>query len=122
MPVTWMVGAGLAGWLATLAVWGDRVHPETLGGLAGPLVAAVVSWGFMVRARARGPEALTRVLMVALGGKMVWFGAYVVILLQGFDLRPTPFVASFVGFFVTLHVIEAVCLRRLTAGGRAPLG
>jgi hypothetical protein len=122
-PLAWMAGVGVAGWLAALAVFGARAHPEVLVGMLGPLAAAGASWIAMVRAALAGPRALTRVMMLALGAKMVWFGAYVVVVLRAFDLRPMPFVVSFVCFFVALYVMEAVWLRRLTArAGHLPQG
>jgi hypothetical protein len=33
------------------------------------------------------------------------------------SLRPVPFVASFTGYFIALYLAEALCLRRLLAGG-----
>ena len=47
--------------------------------------------------------------------KMVFFGAYVAGMLKGAGLRPVPFVVSFAGFFIALHVMEAVFLRRVFA-------
>jgi hypothetical protein len=46
---------------------------------------------------------------------MVFFAAYVVACVQGLSLRPTAFVVSFAGYFLALHVIEAIWLRRLFA-------
>ena len=39
--------------------------------------------------------ALTAVMIAAFAGKMVFFGAYVAVVLRGLSLRPVPFVASF---------------------------
>ena len=36
-------------------------------------------------------------------------------MLQGAGLRPVPFVVSFAGFFIALHAMEAVFLRRVFA-------
>jgi hypothetical protein len=63
------------------------------------------------------PERVTRVLMTGLWVKMVFFGVYVVALLQGLALRPTPFVVSFTGYFIGLHAMEAFFLRRLFMDG-----
>ena len=47
--------------------------------------------------------------------KMVFFGIYVAGMLKGAGLRPVPFVVSFAGFFIALHAMEAVFLRRVFA-------
>jgi uncharacterized membrane protein YdfJ with MMPL/SSD domain len=49
-------------------------------------------------------------------GKMVLFGAYVVIVLRGLSVRPVPFVASFTVYFIGLYLVEALYLKRLFAG------
>ena len=47
---------------------------------------------------------------------MVFFGAYVAVVHQGAcPSRPIPFVVSFTGSFIALHLIEALALRRLFA-------
>ena len=39
-------------------------------------------------------------------------------MLRVLELRPLPFVVSFTGYFIALHVIEALFMRRLFASGR----
>jgi hypothetical protein len=63
------------------------------------------------------PQRLTQVMVAGFGAKMLFFGAYVVVALRGYRLRPIPFVVSFAGFFIALHVIEALFLRRLFVEG-----
>jgi hypothetical protein len=52
-------------------------------------------------------------MIAALAVKMVFFGGYFVVMLRGFDLRPVPFVVSFAAYFIALHAMEAMFLRRL---------
>ena len=54
---------------------------------------------------------------VGFGVKVLFFGAYLVAMLRGLELRPTSFVVSFAGFFIALHVIEALFLKRLFVAG-----
>lgn len=70
----------------------------------------------MQRQSVRRPEAMTGLLIKAFAAKMVFFGIYVAVLLKAGRLRPFPFVVSFMGYFVALHALEAVGLRRLQAG------
>ena len=49
--------------------------------------------------------------------KAVFFGVYVAVMLRPLALRATPFVASFTGYFIALHMMEALFMRRLFADG-----
>jgi hypothetical protein len=82
-------------------------------GVLGPLVVAIVSWTVAERTWRREPQRLTAVMIAAFAGKLVFFGAYVALMLSVLSLRPVPFVASFTTSFVALHVAEALALRRL---------
>ena len=86
---------------------------EVALGVAGPLVASVGTWLLMERAYRRHPERLTALMLKAFAAKMVFFAAYVAIVLNLFVLRPIPFVVSFTIAFITLHFIQALGLGRL---------
>ena len=115
-PVWWMAGASLASWLAIAAVPGVDSDREVLLGLLGPLAGAAVTWILVVRTYASRPERLTGLMVAAFGGKLVFFGAYVTVMLKVLALRPLPFVASFTAYFIGLHIFEALCLQRLFVG------
>jgi len=111
-PVAWMVAAGVITWL--LAATALSGHAVEIGfGMAGPLAAAVASWVAYERTFRRAPDRLTGVMVTALVLKMVFFGAYVVVLVRVAGLRAEPLVASFGAYFIGLHAIEALSLRRL---------
>jgi hypothetical protein len=116
-PVRWMVGLGLVSWLGVAALFGRDIGLAALAGLLGPLAVAAGSWLLMERTYRRDPEGLTRLMLKAFLGKMIFFGAYVAVALRALPIRPIPFVVSFTSYFIGLHVIEAICLRRLLAGG-----
>ena len=113
-PLAWMVGASVAAW-AVLSVSAEGVNPEALFGMLGPLASACATWIVVARAAAAAPERVTGVMVTGLVVKMVFFGAYVAGMLKGAELRPVPFVVSFAGFFIALHAMEAVFLRRVFA-------
>ncbi len=116
-PVSWMVGTSLGVWLVATMVAGPAINPEAFAGMIGPLAAAVATWVRVVRVYTAAPQRLTQVMVAGFGAKMLFFGAYVVVALRGYRLRPIPFVVSFAGFFIALHVIEALFLRRLFVEG-----
>jgi hypothetical protein len=114
-PVWWMVGASVASWIAVAAA-GVTGPTEVLFGMLAPLAAAVVTWVLMARTYRTRPERLTPLMIKAFGVKMVFFGAYVTVMLTVLALRPMPFAISFTVYFIALHLVEAMFLQRLFAG------
>jgi hypothetical protein len=57
----------------------------------------------------------------AFGVKMLFFGAYVAVMLEGRRRAPVPFVASFTGYFIALYLTEALLMRRLFAADNTML-
>ena len=112
-PAALMAGASLMSWLVLTLTSQGRGDPEVLLGMTGPLASAVASWVAYERAHRSAPGRLTTVMIGALALKMVFFGGYVSVMLRGLDLRPVPFVVSFAAYFIALHAMEAIFLRRL---------
>ena len=121
-PVWWTIAVSVLFWVAVTACLGARTGVDVLIGMLGPLAAASVTWMLTERTFHRNPERLTSLMVLAFGGKMVFFGTYVVVVLTALPLDPVPFVVSFTGYFIALHLVEALCLRRLFGhNGGAPL-
>ena len=113
--VAGMAGASLVSWLAIAALTDSRTAAAVFAGMLGPLAVASISWVLAERAYRRDPQSLTPLMMSAFAGKMVFFAAYVTVVLKGLSLEPVPFAASFAGYFIALHLMEALSLRRLFA-------
>lgn len=116
-PVWWMVALSVLSWLVAAVLLDTQARIEVLYGMLGPLAMVSGSWVLMERAYRRSPQRLTAVMVAAFAGKLVFFGAYVAVMLRMLSLRPRTFVASFTGYFIALYLIEALYLRRLFAGG-----
>jgi hypothetical protein len=112
-PVPWIVGGSVAACLAALAATGFDTVPEIVLGMAGPLVSAV---GTCVLRERTAPERLGAVMMTAFAVKMLFFGAYVVAMLSVLNLEPRAFIVSFTCYYVALHLVEALLLKRQLAG------
>ena len=112
-PVWWMAACGLLTSLAVVAMPGMDSDREVLLGMSAPLAATIATWILVERTYRWRPERLTPLMVLAFGGKMLFFGAYVIVMLTVLMLRPMPFVISFTAYFVALYAIEALCLRRL---------
>jgi hypothetical protein len=115
-PVGLMVGASVGSWLAATVLLGAQTGFAVLLGMLAPLAMTVGSWVAIERAHRRNPADVTRLMMAAFAGKMVFFGVYVVVVLRGLSVQPQPFVISFTAYFIGLYLVEALYLRRLFAG------
>src|SRR5215471_16513256 len=115
-PVRWMIGASITVWLAASLAFGARSAVEMLLGMAGPLMAASATWVAVERTYRAAPERVTALMVSFFLVKMVFFGAYVTFVAAALPVRPLPFAISFTGYFIGLHMGEAVCLRRLFSG------
>jgi hypothetical protein len=114
-PIAWMIGAGLTSWLAITAVAGDRLNPEALFGMIGPLVGTCLSWLSVARTHRSAPERVMGVMIVGFAIKLMFFALYVAAMLRLMALRPVPFVTLFVTYFIVLYAMQALFLKRLTA-------
>lgn len=116
-PVAWMSGVSAASWLAlTFAAGGENGSALFLG-LIAPLVVAIGTWIAIERTYKRDPARVTPLMIAAFAGKLVFFGAYVVVVLRVLHVRPLPFVISFTGYFIGLLLAEALWMRRLFTNG-----
>jgi hypothetical protein len=119
-PVWWMIAGSVTSWVVAMGLVGTDARWEGLLGMIGPLVVTSGSWLLTERTYQRNPQDLTPLMVKTFAGKMVFFGAYVAVILSTSGIRHVPFVVSFTGYFIALHLTEALCLRRLFAGdGRA---
>ena len=111
-----MTAASLAAAAAAIGIAGRETGADVLLGMLAPLGAAGVSWVLTERTYKRDPQQLTGVMIGAFGVKMLFFGAYVALMIKVVGVHPLPFVASFTGFFIALYLTEALLMRRLFAG------
>jgi len=65
------------------------------------------------RAYTAHPEQLTSLMIKAFAGKLIFFGVYVGLAVGMLGAEPVPFAVSFAGYFIALHLIEALWLKRL---------
>jgi len=115
--VWWMLAGSILSSLVLSPLFGAEARLEIWLGMLGPLASAVASWIAMERQHLRRPEGMTRLMIRAFAAKMVFFAAYIAVLLRSGWVRPIPFVVSFMGYFLSLHAAEAFGLRRLQAAG-----
>jgi len=116
MQAAWMAGVSVAAWLAASVVTDRTTSIELFLGMLAPLVVACTTWVMVERTHRRNPQAVTGLLLAGFAFKLVLFGGYVAVMLRVLHLRPVPFTVSFSSYFIVLHFVEALFLRRLFAG------
>ena len=112
-PVPAMGSFSAASWLVVALMVDRRTGIEILFGMLGPLIAATSSWVLAERIYRQRAEMLTTVMTTAFAAKILFFGAYISVVILFLKLRPVPFVISFTGYFIGLYLMEALYLRRL---------
>ena len=95
------------------------VRDDVAWGMLGPLVAVTATWVAIEQTHRRDPGRVWGVLMMAFVIKVLFFGAYVVVMFRVVGVRTTPFVVSFTSYFLVLYLVEAVLLQRLSTGRAA---
>jgi hypothetical protein len=108
-PVLWLA----AGCVGSAALFGARFGSEVWLGMLGPLAVVSVTWVLTERVYRTHPERLTAMMISGFAGKLLFFGAYVGLAVGVLGVRPAPFAISFTGYFIVLHMIEALLLKRL---------
>ena len=98
---------------ATAALLARAFGREVWLGMLAPLIVVSASWIVTEQVYRASPARLTSVMIGAFMGKLVFFGIYVAVVVGVLGARPVPFVASFAGYFIALHMIEALWLKRL---------
>lgn len=113
--VWWVIGVAVTAAVSVSAFVDGPDGRAVLLGMAGPVAVSAASWTLTTRTWARDKAALLPQMLKAFTAKVLFFVAYVVVMLKVFDARPVPFVLSFTVTFFATHLAEAYCLKRLMA-------
>lgn len=113
----WMLAGSILSAILLTMLPGVSVRLEIWFGMMGPLISAIVSWIVMQRQHRKKPQGMTRLLIKAFAAKMIFFGIYIAFFLVIELVRPIPFVVSFAGYYIALHIVEAIGLRHLQTAG-----
>jgi hypothetical protein len=88
-----------------------------LAGLLGPLVAVLVTWVMVSRTFRRDPARVTNLMLGAFLAKLLFFAAYVIVMIKVLAVEPVAFAVTFTAAFIALYAIEALMLARLFRRG-----
>ena len=101
------------GLVATL-VTPDAVAAAFMGMLA-PLIVGIATIVMVERTTRNEPRALTSRMTIAFLAKMLFYAAYVSVVLALVTTTPIPFMVSFTVYFVALQFTEAMYFKTLFA-------
>ena len=111
--IGWMTATCVAAGAAMTALMPEWSARDVAIGMAGPWIAASVTWLLVERAWRANPAGVSSLMMGAFMIKLVFFGMYVVVALKALHVTAVPFIASFTLAFVGLYAAEAVLLHKL---------
>ncbi len=86
---------------------------EIFWGILLPWAVAAIELFMVFRAKDKAPQLMTKILMTGFVGRMIIFGAYLLIIFNFYSFAPYPFMFSFSGSFLAFHTLEAFVLKSL---------
>ncbi|HSW39303.1 MAG TPA: hypothetical protein VLL97_07415 [Acidobacteriota bacterium] len=111
----WMLAGSIISAFVLIAALGTELRNEIMFGMLGPLLSALVSWVFMIRQQQIDPHGMTRLLIKAFAVKVIFFAIYITVLISSNLVQTVPFALCFAGYYLCLHLVEALGLHRLQA-------
>jgi hypothetical protein len=97
----------------TASIAAPGAAAEIVLGMAAPLVAVLATGAIVERQYLANPAGLMPVMLKALAAKAIFFSTWLIAMLKGLELQPTPFAVSFVVAFIALYGTQAVLFERL---------
>jgi ACR3 family arsenite efflux pump ArsB len=112
-PVVWMIAGAVGSATAAGLVTAPDVRAAIVLGMVGPLAATIATWVAVEHAYRRDPLAVTGVMLRAWLLKALFFTIYLIAVIRGLGVSGQPFAVSLASYFLVLHTIEAMLLKRL---------
>ena len=110
-----MVSLSVASCLALIGLSRGTYAVEFVAAMAGPLVAVLASWAWLVRTHRRNPARVMFVMLQSAIVKILFFCLYVIVMVRVLSVEPTLFAVTFVAYFLALYAAQALMMRRLFA-------
>ncbi len=79
-----------------------------------PSFASIFSMYSILHAQKKGPMVLTKMIAKGFIAKMVYYGIIILFIIKHYTFQPIPFVCSLAGFFMVLHVMEAIIIKHIS--------
>jgi len=115
-PVVWMIAGAIGSAIVAGLVTAPDIRAAIVLGMVGPLAATIGTWVAVEQAYRRDPLAVTGVMLRAWLIKALFFTIYVIAVIRGLGVNGQPFAVSLASYFLVLHTVEAMLLKRLFRG------
>ena len=115
-PAAWMIAGAIGSAALAGLVTAPDMRAAIVLGMVGPLAATVISWVSVEHAFRQDPLTVTGVMLRAWLVKALFFTAYLLAVIKGLHVSGQPFAVSLASYFLVLHTIEAMLLKRLFSG------
>ena len=112
-PVVWMIAGAIGSAAVAGLVTAPDIRAAIVLGMVGPLAATVGSWVAIEYAYRQDPLKVTGVMLRAWLLKALFFTVYLVAVVRGLGVSGQAFAVSLASYFLVLHTIEAMLLKRL---------
>ena len=112
-PVVWMIAGAIGSAAVAGLVTAPDIRSAIVLGMVGPLAATVGSWVAIEYAYRQDPLKVTGVMLRAWLLKALFFTVYLVAVVGGLGVSGQAFAVSLASYFLVLHTIEAMLLKRL---------
>ena len=102
-----------------LGTWGlivggiEEYAKEIFLGMIAPLFIGIGSIFLLSIANQKSPEYVNRVMVKSFIVKMILYAIYFIYIFTFYTFNPMPFVLSFVGYYITLHISEVLFLKSI---------
>ena len=83
-----------------------------------PVLAGTVTLYFIGSAVQKDSFLVTKTLVKGFILKMIYYGATILTLFKLYSFEPIPFICSFSGFFLGLHALESVIIKRISQSNK----
>jgi hypothetical protein len=115
-PVVWMIAGAIGSAAVAGLVTAPDIRAAIVLGMVGPLAATIGTWVAVEQAYRRDPLAVTGVMLRAWLIKALFFTIYLIAVIRGLGVNGQPFAVSLASYFLVLHTVEAMLLKRLFRG------
>ena len=79
-----------------------------------PSLAGIITMYFINLSSRQDSITLTKTIAKGFALKMICYGMAILLLYKYSSFQPIPFICSFSGFFMGLHVLEAIIIKRIS--------
>ncbi len=79
-----------------------------------PAFSGLLSMANILQAQKKNSIYVTKAIAKGFIFKMFYYGIIILLIIKHYAFQPIPFVCSLVGFFMVLHVTEAIIIKRIS--------